>query len=211
MLHIALPKGRLGTTAQRLFAKADCPLFEQSQQSRQLIFEHKASQTRTFLVKPFDVSIYVERGAADVGIVGKDVLLEKNPDVYELLDLQFGKCRMAVAAREDFVEDRERAIRVATKYPHIASSYYQSMNREFDIIKLNGSIELAPSVGLSDVIIDIVQTGKTLRENHLKVIADILPISARFIVNKAVYQFKYQEIHQMKQRLEQIIKKEDPQ
>lgn len=208
MLHIALPKGRLGKTARELLNKAGYPLFEQNQQSRQLIFEHKDSQTRTFLVKPSDVSIYVERGAADVGIVGKDVLLEENPDVYELLDLQFGKCRMAVAAKEDFVEDRERAVRVATKYPHIASSYYQSMNREFDIIKLNGSIELAPLVGLSDVIIDIVQTGKTLRENHLKVIADILSISARFIVNKSVYQFKYQEIHQMKEQLEQMIQRE---
>jgi ATP phosphoribosyltransferase len=143
------------------------------------------------------VAIYVEHGAADIGIVGKDILLESSADVYELLDLRIGKCRVCVAGKKDYREDTDRRLRVATKFVNIAKGYYASINREIEIIKLNGSIELAPILGLSDVIVDIVESGKTLQENNLKVISEIVPISARFIANKSAYKFKNAEIETM--------------
>lgn len=160
---------------------------------------------RYFWVKPSDVSIYVERGAADVGIAGKDILLEYRPDVYELLDLKMGKCRMCVAGPEDFYDDPNRQLRVATKFPHIATEYYDSRSRDIDIIKLNGSIELAPILGLSDVIVDIVETGKTLLENHLAPLETIVDISARFICNKVSYKFKHEEIIRLRDALERDL------
>ena len=153
---------------------------------------------RYFWVKPSDVAIYVERGAADIGVAGKDILLEYAPDVYELLDLHIGVCRMAVAAPEDFCDDPSRTLRVATKFTRIASDYYLSRGREIDVIHLNGSIEIAPILGLSDVIVDIVETGATLRENHLKVLETVVPISARLIANKSAYQFKTQIIERLR-------------
>ena len=161
---------------------------------------------RYFLVKPSDVAIYVEHGAADVGIVGKDILLENRADVYELLDLLLGKCRVCVAGPQNYREDMERRLRVATKFVNIAKGYYASVNREIEIIKLNGSIELAPILGLSDVIVDIVESGKTLRENNLQVLTEIVPISARFIANKAAYKFKNTEIEPMLTKLAVKIK-----
>ena len=146
------------------------------------------------MVKPSDVTIYVENGAADIGVAGKDIILEQGSDVYELLDLGFGKCRMCVAAPCNYREDLERPLRVATKFPNIAKNYYLSKNREIEIIKLYGSIEIAPLTGLSDVIVDIVETGTTLKENNLEVTETILPISARLIANKARSNFKAQEI-----------------
>ena len=190
MLNIALPKGRLGEKVYSVFEAAgfECPCIHEN--SRKLIFENAEKGVRYFWVKPSDVAIYVERGAADIGVAGKDILLEYRPDIYELLDLKLGKCRMAVAAPVDFRDTLDRTLRVATKFPSIATEYYDSCGRDIDIIKLNGSIEIAPILGLSDVIVDIVETGTTLKENDLEVKSEIQPISARLIANKAAFKFK---------------------
>ena len=169
---------------------------------RRLIFESSDGLVRYFWVKPSDVAIYVERGAADIGIAGKDILLEYSPDVYELLDLGIGVCRMAVAAKTDFRDNIEKTLRVATKFPNIASAYYEKKGRDIDIIKLNGSIELAPILGLSDVIVDIVETGTTLKENDLEPFETVVPISARLIANKASFKFKGDEIKKVTKALE---------
>ena len=194
MLNVALPKGRLGEKVYQIFAKAGFPCPSILESSRKLIFENPEAGVRYFWVKPSDVPIYVERGAADIGVAGKDILLEYSPDLYELLDLGLGKCHMAVAARNDFVDDPRRTLRVATKFSKIAADYYLAKGRDIDIIHLNGSIEIAPILGLSDVIVDIVETGKTLVENDLVVVEKFLPISARLIANKAGYQFKKETI-----------------
>ena len=193
-LNIALPKGRLGEKVYAIFEKAGFPCPSIRENNRKLIFENEECGVRYFWVKPSDVAIYVERGAADIGVAGKDILLEYAPDVYELLDLDIGKCRMAVAAMADFRDDHERTLRVATKFSNIARNYYSSQGRDIDIIHLNGSIEIAPILGLSDVIVDIVETGTTLRENNLVVVETIVPISARLIANKASYQFRTEQI-----------------
>ena len=167
MINVALPKGRLGEKVLAIFESCgyDCPAIHET--NRKLIFENLDAGVRYFWVKPSDVSIYVERGAADIGVAGKDILLEYAPDVYELYDLGIGKCRMAVAARRDFYDNTERTLRVATKFPKTAMDYYSGIDRDIDIIKLNGSIEIAPLLGLADVIVDIVETGKTLKEHNL--------------------------------------------
>ena len=194
MLNIALPKGRLGEKVYAIFEAAgyECPAIREN--NRKLVYENPEKQVRYFWVKPSDVAIYVERGAADIGVAGKDILLEYEPNVYELLDLDMGKCRMAVAVPESFRDDETRTLRVATKFVNIAANYYASLGRQIDIIKLNGSIELAPILGLSDVIVDIVETGTTLRENNLAVVQTVLPISTRLIANKASFQFKGPQI-----------------
>lgn len=194
MLNVALPKGRLGETVYAMFEKAGFPCPSIKEENRKLIFENPEAGVRYFWVKPSDVAIYVERGAADIGVAGKDILLEYEPDIYELLDLGTGKCRMAVAGPKDFSDDGINTLRVATKFPNIARKYYSSIGRDIDIIELNGSIEIAPILGLSDVIVDIVETGKTLKENNLEVKTEIVPISARFIANKSSYRFKYEMI-----------------
>lgn len=201
MINIALPKGRLGEKAYALFAQAgyECPSI--LEKNRRLTFENEARGVRYFWVKPSDVGIYVERGAADVGIVGRDILLEGEPDVYELLDLGIGKCRMCVAGFAGFRDERTRPLRVATKFPHIASTYYEEAGRDIDIIKLNGSIEIAPLLGLSDVIVDIVETGSTLRENNLCVLDEIVDISARFICNKVSWRFAHEKLMRMRDAL----------
>ena len=200
-LNIALPKGRLGEKVYDLFQKAGFPCPELLEKGRKLIFENTQLDVRYFWVKPSDVAIYVERGAADIGVAGKDILLEYQPDVYELLDLQMGNCRMAVAAKNSFRDDPRRTLRVATKFSNIARQYYLSKGRDIDIIHLNGSIEIAPILGLSDVIVDIVETGTTLKENDLAVTETIVPISARLIANKAAYKFKGQRIDQLTQSI----------
>ena len=205
MLNIALPKGRLGDKTYSLFEKIGYKCAELTEDSRKLIFENKEKSIRYLLVKPSDVGIYVEKGAADIGVVGKDILLENDYDIYELLDLNLGICKISVAALSGYKEDTERKLRVATKYVNTAKKYYSSLNRETDIIKLNGSIELAPILGLSDVIVDIVETGNTLKENNLKVINDIEEISARFIANKTSYKFKNEEIKNIEKRLREVI------
>ena len=201
MLNVALPKGRLGDKVYDLLAGIGYGCPEDYNATRKLVVENPEAGIRYFLVKPSDVAIYVEHGAADVGIVGKDILTEASADVYELLDTGLGKCRMCVAAPADYQDDPGRPVRVATKFVSIAKSYYASMGRDIDIIKLNGSIELAPILGLSDVIVDIVETGTTLRENGLKVVTEFMPISARFIANKASYQFKHAEMDTMLEKL----------
>ena len=194
VINIALPKGRLGEKVYDMFEKAgfDCPSIKEN--NRKLTFENEEKGIRFFWVKPSDVAIYVERGAADIGIAGKDILLEYRPNVYELLDLGIGKCRMAVAAKKSFRDNPSKTLRVATKFTNIAREYYAGKCRDIDIIHLNGSIELAPILGLSDVIVDIVETGKTLLENDLVPFETIVPISARVIANKANFKFKGERI-----------------
>ena len=208
MLNVALPKGRLGDKVYKLFASIGYDCSEIYADNRKLVFESEANNVRYLLVKPSDVAIYVARGAADIGVVGEDILDEGNYDLYELLDLKLGKCNMCVAAENDYVEDPERPIRVATKFPNIAKRYYSSFNREIDIIKLNGSIEIAPLVGLSDVIVDIVETGTTLKENNLRVYEKILPISARLIANKSSYRFNSEEMNRITALLRQKLDEE---
>ncbi len=205
ILNVALPKGRLGQKVYDMFAKSgfECP--EILEDSRKLIFENQELGVRYFWVKPSDVAIYVERGAADIGVAGKDILLEYEPDIYELLDLDMGKCRMAVAAKSDFRDNPQKTLRVATKFSNIAKRFYSSKGREIDIIHLNGSIEIAPLLGLSDVIVDIVETGTTLKENHLEVIDEIVPISARLISNKASYKFKSEQIDKIAKSLAALV------
>ena len=197
MLNIALPKGRLGEKVYSMFEKAgyECPSIHEK--NRKLIFENEEKGVRYFWVKPSDVAIYVERGAADIGVAGKDILNEYEPNVYELLDLNTGICKMMVAAPANFHDDKSRTLRVATKFVNVARTYYASKSRDIDIIKLIGSIEIAPILGLSDVIVDIVETGTTLRENNLKVYEDIFPISARLISNKSSFQFKTSQIEDL--------------
>jgi len=197
MLNVALPKGRLGEKVYAMFEKAGFPCPAIHEDNRKLIFENEELGLRFFWAKPSDVPIYVERGVADIGVAGKDILLEYQPDVYELLDLKLGKCRMAVAAPKDFHDDPRRTLRVATKFSRIAKNYYEGLGRDIDIIHLNGSIEIAPIIGLSDVIVDIVETGTTLRENDLEVFATVVPISARLIANKAGFKFKNTTVEQI--------------
>ncbi len=196
-INIALPKGRLGEQVYDKLEKAGFGCPEIREEGRKLIFENKELGIRYFWAKPSDVAIYVERGAADIGIAGKDILLEYEPDVYELLDLDLGKCRMAVAAMKTFRDDPSRTLRVATKFENIARRYYASIGRDIDIIHLNGSIEIAPILDLSDVIVDIVETGTTLKENDLEVVETIVPISARLIANKSSFEFMKPEIERV--------------
>lgn len=201
MINIALPKGRLGEKVYNIFESLGygCPSIHEN--SRKLIFEDEENGVRYFWVKPSDVAIYVEKGAADVGVVGKDILLEYSPDIYELLDLGIGKCRVCVAGEKGRKLRDDRTIRVATKFQNIALEHYRKKGRDIEIIKLNGSIELAPLLRMSDVIVDIVETGTTLKENNLEVFEDIVDISARFIANKTSFRFKTKEINEMKNRL----------
>jgi ATP phosphoribosyltransferase len=205
-LNIALPKGRLGEKVYDMFEAAgfECPSIKEV--NRKLTFENPEKGVRYFWVKPSDVAIYVERGAADIGVAGKDILLEYAPEIYELLDLNIGKCRMAVAAPKIFRDNTARPLKVATKFANIANDFYASKGREIDIIHLNGSIELAPILGLSDVIVDIVETGKTLYENGLEVYEEIVPISARLIANKASTKFKGEMIDKIARALGEQVK-----
>ena len=209
MINVALPKGRLGEKVYSMFALCgyDCPSILEN--NRKLIFENEEKGVRYFWVKPSDVSIYVERGAADIGVCGKDILLEYEPNVYELLDLNIGKCRMAVAGKKDFFDDNTKTLKVATKFDNIAKKYYQGKCRDIDIIKLNGSIEIAPILGLSDVIVDIVETGTTLKENDLEVKEEIVSISARLIANKSSFKFKTEEIEKISKFLAEQVKNND--
>ncbi len=205
MLNIALPKGRLGDQVYRLFSGIGYECAAIYEDNRKLVFENPELSVRYLLVKPSDVPIYVEHGAADVGVAGRDVLLETQPDVYELMDLKIGKCRLCVAARNGYLENRDRALRVATKYPRVARDHYASVNREIEIIKLNGSIELAPILGLSDVILDVVESGKTLEENDLSVLETVHSVTARLIANRSSYMFKEDLIREMVGKLREVV------
>lgn len=209
MINIALPKGRLGKKVYNILEEAGYGCPEILEDNRKLIFEDEGNNVRYFWVKPSDVGIYVERGAADVGVVGKDILLEYSPDVYELIDLGFGRCRMCVAGKKGERIDNKKTLRVATKFVNIAKSYYNLQGQDIEVIKLNGSIEIAPILGLSDVIVDIVETGTTLKENNLEVKNEITNISARFIANKTSFKFKDKEIKEMSEKIKNIIKKDE--
>ena len=206
-INVALPKGRLGEKAYAVFEASGYGCPDILQDSRKLVFENLENDIRYFWVKPADVAIYVLHGAADIGVVGKDILLENSPDVYELLDLGIGKCRMCVAAKKDdeHIDVYDRTLRVATKFTNIARDHYGKQGREIDVIKLNGSIEIAPLLGLSDVIVDLVETGGTLRENNLEVVEKIVDISARLIANKAGYKFNHDKISLLCERIAEII------
>ena len=201
-IDIALPKGRLGEQVYDMCERAGCGCPGIREDSRKLVFENPETGMRFFWVKPSDVPVYVERGAADVGVAGKDILLEYGPDIYELLDLNVGKCRMCVAAKNGFRDDPDRTLRVATEFPHITQAYYSARSRDIDIVRLHGSIEIAPILDLTDVIVDIVETGTTLRENDLSPIETIVPISARLIANKVSFKFKHAAIQTLYEGLE---------
>ncbi len=209
MINVALPKGRLGDKVYDIFEAAgyECPSIKEA--NRKLTFENEETGIRYFWVKPSDVAIYVERGAADIGVAGKDILEEYEPDVYELLDLNVGKCRMCVAGPADFKDDYSRTLKVATKFTNIAKEYYSEQSRRIDIIKLNGSIELAPILGLSDVIVDIVETGTTLKANGLMPLETITDISARLIANKVSYKFKNRAIRELVEKVSERINCDD--
>ena len=205
MLSIALPKGRLGNSVYNLFEAIgyDCP--EINDETRKLVFINEEKDIKYLLVKPSDVAVYVEKGAADIGVIGSDILFEGNSDVYELLDLNLGKCKMCIAAENGWNDDLSLPLRVASKYPNTASRYFDSISRRIEIIKLNGSIELAPLLGMSDVIVDIVETGGTLKGNDLSVVKEIENISARLIANKRSYQFKKEKIDKIVENMNNIV------
>ncbi len=205
IINVALPKGRLGEKVYDMFEAAGFPCPSIKEDSRKLIFESEEAGVRYFWVKPSDVAIYVERGAADIGVAGRDILLEYEPDVYELLDLETGKCRMCVAEKRDFRDNPGKTLKVATKFSNIAADYYGRQSRDIDIIKLSGSIEIAPILGLSDVIVDIVETGTTLKENDLVVLDTIVDISARLISNKVSFKFKNRSIEKISRALRDVV------
>lgn len=205
IVNVALPKGRLGEKVYDMFEAAGFPCPSIKEDSRKLIFESEEAGVRYFWVKPSDVAIYVERGAADIGVAGRDILLEYEPDVYELLDLETGKCRMCVAGKRDFRDNPGKTLKVATKFSNIAADYYGRQSRDIDIIKLSGSIEIAPILGLSDVIVDIVETGTTLKENDLVVLDTIVDISARLISNKVSFKFKNRSIEKISRALRDVV------
>ena len=207
-ITFALAKGRLADQTMELLEKIGITCDEMKEKSRKLIFVNEELKIKFFLSKPSDVPTYVEHGAADVGVVGKDTLLEEDRNLYEMLDLGFGKCKMAVAGKPETKEklDNAYSLRVATKYPKIATDYfYKQKHQTVEIIKLNGSVELAPIVGLSDVIVDIVETGSTLKENGLTVLEDICPLSARVVVNRVSMKMEHKRIMEIIEKIRELI------
>lgn len=199
-LTVALAKGRLATLAMDIFTSIGMDCSEMKEKSRKLVFTDEKNKMKFILVKASDVPTYVEYGAADIGIVGKDTLLEENRNLYEMVDLGFGKCRMCVCGSPELKGKLGTItnLKVASKYPNIARKYFQDeKGQTIDIIKLNGSVELGPLVGLSDVIVDIVETGSTLRENGLDVLEEVCPLSARFVVNKVSMKMERERILEM--------------
>ena len=211
-LTFALCKGRLARQTLELLEQMGITCDEmKDKDSRKLIFVNEELKLKFFLSKGPDVPTYVEHGAADIGVVGKDTIIEENRRVYEVLDLGFGKCRMCVcgpSSARELLQHHER-IRVATKYPLIAKDYfYNKKHQTVDIIKLNGSVELGPIVGLSDVIVDIVETGSTLRENGLEVLEEVCPLSARMIVNQVSMKMEYERINKLIHDMKKLVKAE---
>ncbi len=206
MLTFALSKGRLADKIFKMLKELNLCDITLSEDDRRLVVE--AGNFRFFLAKPSDVPTFVEAGVADIGVVGKDTILEENRDLTEVLDLGFGKCRMCVCAKEGSGESYryKTNLRVATKYPHIAKGYFDSLNQNVTIIKLNGSVELAPIVGLSDVIVDIVESGRTLKENGLAPVTTIVELSARLVCNNASIKTKYDEISDIISGFRNILK-----
>ena len=207
-LTIALPKGKLFSLSANLFEKVGVTAEHLSEKSRKLIIANDECKVRFIITKTSDVPTYVEYGAADIGVIGKDVLVESGQDVYELLDLGFGKCRLMMAVPRE--ERRSRLLdyahtRVATKYPHIAEQFFAQQGMQMEYIKLNGSIELGPLVGLSESIVDIVETGTTLVENDLEELAHIMDVSARLIVNRVSFKLKFDRIYRIVNDLKQVL------
>lgn len=209
MLNIAVGKGRLADIAMEKLNAIGIVFPEYSKKSRKLIFKNENDDVRLVFVKASDVDIYVEKGACDIGICGKDTLSENMPDVYEMMDLGFGKCKFAVAAKKDFSKKPDKKTIVATKYVNVAKTYFEQKGEPIEIIKINGSVELAPLMGLSDVIVDIVETGTTLKENGLVVIEEIADVSARLIVNKASLKTKNKEIQSIIKKIEDNLQNEE--
>ena len=203
ILKVAMPKGRIYKKAAELFLQAGIPIPIDVDESRKLIVELPEAKMEFILAKPVDVPIYVEHGVADIGIVGKDVLMEENRDVYELLDLGIARCRMSVIALPDWQPGIQQ--RVATKYPNVASQYFRERGQQVEVIKLNGSIELAPMIGLADRIVDMVETGQTLRENGLVEMEELFGITSRLIANRVSYRMKSEEIQQLCDQLQKVI------
>ncbi len=209
-INVALGKGRLAEKGYEIFKKIGYDCSELEKKSRKLIFENSEKKIRFILVKAQDVPVYVERGAADLGIVGKDTIMEEGRDLYEIADLGFGRCKFAVAAMKGFkLENIRGQLKVASKYPNVATKYFMENGRQIDTIKLNGSVELAPIVGLSDVIVDIVETGSTLKENGLEVIQDMYPVSARLVANKVSFKTKNGKIREMIEKIKEAVKEEN--
>ena len=206
-INIALSKGRLTNKTFELLSGLGIDFEDYSPESRKLIFMNEEKKVRIVSVKASDVPIYVEQGAADLGISGKDVLIETEAGVYELMDLGFGRCKFVVAALKGKIIESDKKLKVATKYPNTAKRYFLSKGIPIEIIKLNGSVELAPIMGLSDVIVDIVETGKTLKENGLDIVDEICQVSARLIINKASLKTKTQEINHIVKGLELLMGK----
>ena len=211
-LTFALTKGRLASQTMELLEKIgiDCEEMK-DKDSRRLIFTNEDLKVRFFLAKGPDVPTYVEYGAADIGIVGKDTILEEGRKLYEVMDLGFGKCKMCVCGPESAREvlENNQLIRVATKYPNIAKDYFFNRKHQtVDLIKLNGSIELAPIVGLSEVIVDIVETGSTLKENGLKVLEEVCPLSARMVVNQVSMKMENERIRKLIEDLRRVLQEE---
>lgn len=207
MLTIALPKGRLARHAASLFSRCGVNAAPLLEETRRLVFSDPQAGVRFLLVKPGDVPVYVHHGTADMGIAGKDTLLEAGLPLYEMLDLDCGHCRMCVASCGGELErPAGQALRVATKYPRIAGMYYDGLGEEIEVIKLHGSIELAPVVGLSDVIVDIVESGSTIRENGLHITADIMDISARLVVNRVSLKAKSDQIAPLIGQLREAVR-----
>ena len=211
-LTFALGKGRLAKQTLELFEKIGITCEEmKDKDSRKLIFTNEELKLRFFLAKGPDVPTYVEYGAADIGVVGKDTILEEGRKVHEVLDLGYGKCKMCVCGYKDAAPllQHHELIRVATKYPNIAKDYfYNRKHQTVEIIKLNGSIELAPIVGLSEVIVDIVETGSTLKENGLKVLEEVCPLSARMVVNQVSMKMENERIRKLIEDLRRVLQEE---
>lgn len=208
ILTVALPKGRLSDLSVKLLYECGIDCSPLKENTRKLVLFDKSGQYKFILVKPTDVPTYVERGVADVGVSGKDTLSEQQKDVYEVVDLGFGNCRMCVAGYAGSGNrPKSGVLRVATKYERIASEYYESKGINIDLIKLGGSVELGPIVGLSDVIVDVVESGNTLRENGLVVLEEIMPLSARLIINKISYKTKSAAIRPLLDKIIEAVKK----
>ena len=210
-LTIALPKGKLFDKSVKILAKVGYAAENVVEDSRKLVITNEETKVRFIIVKTMDLPTYVEYGAADIGIIGKDVLIEQDKDVYELLDMGYGKCHlmMALPAAKVMPDIMDYThMRVATKYPNSATAFFDRMGMQMEIIKLNGSIELAPIVGLSELIVDIVETGTTLRENNLKEVAMVYPSSARLIANKVSFRLQHQRIKKLVRDLKQVLKEE---
>ncbi|HXG30434.1 MAG TPA: ATP phosphoribosyltransferase [Thermodesulfobacteriota bacterium] len=204
MITVAISRGRILSEASGLLKKAGFSVGEILSDSRKLIFEYPEDGIKALIIRPTDVPAYVEYGAADCGIVGKDTLIEEKHDLYEPLDLQIGRCKLVVAARKGFDFSSTRILRVATKYPRIAHEHFAKKGISVEIVKLYGSVELAPLVGLSDVIVDLTATGETLRKNKLVVIEEIADITARLVVNRVSMKVKSNEIKELVRKLKKV-------